>query len=616
MARVCLIWVDRHGLEGLDPAMVATAAGLPLDPGGAIPSAVVTAPEWAAPPSVRSRLTGKPVQWLDLAGEIGGGSEAKRLARAAMAVARAAGRAAKGTLPQVYTPQPAQTVLVAGAGLAALSAAREAGLLGHPVILVTPYKDAAQAGADEDAETVSLLAAQLPAQVEVLPQTEVAFLSGAAGEFTVELRGPQGSQTKRFGAVVLAPDGVYAQPESGLDLNWAEPLEALQPDGMAGKDGQWLQAAVIAGADAPATADTFARAVQTALALQARDFVQTTLIFSEARVATPGGERLYREARQAGVIAARVNPGGLEVAQGGKLLKWREPLLGDDLELKPDILAVAGPVSAAMPEFLSNQVLWPGWQWLVPESPRFSGGRTARSGLYIIGALRGTAPGADRRVQAAAAATDLHDRLTQGRAVPVPSVRHTLCASCLTCVRVCAHGVPHYGTESIECAPAACVACGMCAAECPAEAIAPPGWSNPELTAGLEAGLAKAGSPKLVLFACAQSGAQAFAELCRQGYEWPEGLLLYPLPCAGRVGMQLIMKALSAGADGVMVAGCHDGNCRSVSGNLRARLRVGEVAQTLAQLGLGPERVSFLHLASNQPRRLAQAVDQFVSSLG
>jgi len=261
-------------------------------------------------------------------------------------------------------------------------------------------------------------------------------------------------------------------------------------------------------------------------------------------------------------------------------------------------------------------VLWPDWQWLVPESPRFSGGRTARNGLYIIGALRGTAPGKERRVEVAAVAADLHDRLTQGRAVPVPSVRHTLCASCLTCVRVCAHGVPHYGPEAIECAPAACVACGMCAAECPAEAIAPPGWSNPELIAGLEAGLAKAGSPKIVLFACGQSGAQAFAQLCREGHEWPEGLLLYPVPCAGRVGMQLIMKALSSGADGVMVAGCHDGNCRSVSGNLRARLRVGEAAQTLEQLGLGPERVDFLHLASNQPRRLAHAVDQFVSSLG
>jgi len=616
MARVCLIWVERPGLEDLDPAEVAKRAGLSLDPGGAIPAAVVTAPEWAAPPAVRSRLAGKPAQWLDLAGEVGGGPADKRLARAAAAVARAAGRAALGTLPQVYTAQPAQTVLVAGAGLAAVAAARQAGLMGHPVILATPFDQAAQAGADDEAEEVSLLAAQLPAQVEVLPHAELRYLTGAAGDFTAELQTPQGAQLKRFGAVVLAPPGGYALPELGLDPALAKPVAELQPEDLAGSPDKWLQAAVIAGVDAPATADAFARAVEAALALQSRDFVQTTLLFSEARVASEGGERRYREARQAGVIAARVAAGGLEVDEGGRLLKWRDLLLDEEVQLRPDLLAVAGPVAAALPAFLANPVLWPAWPQLVPEGPRFSGGRTARSGLYIIGALRGTAPGRARRVEAAAAAADLHDRLTQGRATPVPSVRNTACASCLTCVRVCAHGVPRYGSDAIVCAPAACVACGMCAAECPAEAIAPPGWSNPELIAGLEAGLAKSAGTKAVLFACGQSGAQAFAELCRRGHEWSEGLLLYPVPCAGRVGMQLIMKALGSGAAGVMVAGCHDGNCRSVSGNLRARLRAGETAALLERLGLGPERVEFLHLASNQPRRLAQAVDRFVSTLG
>ncbi len=616
MARVSLVWVARPGLEDLDPAAVAAAAGLELDPGGPIAAAVVTAPEWAAPGAVRSRLAGKPVQWLDLSGEVGGGDQALRLARAAAAVARAAGRAAKGTLPQVYTAQPAQTVLVAGAGLAAVAAAREAALLGHPVVLAIPGDEPAQAGGDDDPEEVSLLAARLPAQVEVLARTELSHLTGAAGDFLAELAGPQGRVEKRFGAVVLAPAGGYAAPPAGLDPELAKPVEELEPDRLAGKEGGWLQAAVLAGVEAPAPADAFARAVDAALALQSRDFVQAYLIFSEARVASEGGERRYRQAREAGVIAVRVEPGGLGVEQGGRVLKWRDPLLDQEVELRPDVLAVAGEVFAPLPGFLANQVLWPGWDWLVPEGPRFSGGRTARSGLYITGALRSTAPGAPRRVEAAAAAADLHDLLSHGRATPVPSVRHTLCASCLTCVRVCPHGVPHYGAEAIECAPAACLACGMCAAECPAEAIAPPGWSNPELTAGLEAGLAKAASPRLVLFACARSGAQAFAELSRAGHQWPQGLLLYPVPCAGRVGMQLIMKALGAGAAGVMVAGCHEGNCRSVSGNLRARLRAGEAARLLEQLDLGPERVRFVHLASNQARRLAQAVEEFASGLG
>lgn len=52
------------------------------------------------------RLVGLPVTWLELAAEVGGGPQPHRLARAAAAVSRAAGRAAKATLPPVYAPSP------------------------------------------------------------------------------------------------------------------------------------------------------------------------------------------------------------------------------------------------------------------------------------------------------------------------------------------------------------------------------------------------------------------------------------------------------------------------------------------------------------------------------
>jgi coenzyme F420-reducing hydrogenase delta subunit len=174
--------------------------------------------------------------------------------------------------------------------------------------------------------------------------------------------------------------------------------------------------------------------------------------------------------------------------------------------------------------------------------------------------------------------------------------------------------VPSYGAEAVECAPAACLACGVCAAECPAEAIAPPGWSNAELASALAAGLARAAEPKAVVFACSRSAARAFARLSREGRQWPAGLLLLPVNCAGRVGSQLVLKALSLGAGGVLVAGCHHGNCRSVSGNLRAELRAGEARRLLEELGLEPERVQTLNLASNQPRRLAEAVDRLAEA--
>ncbi|MGD8562239.1 MAG: hydrogenase iron-sulfur subunit [Desulfarculaceae bacterium] len=615
MPEVALIWVDAPGLEGLQPEDLAQAAGLSLDQGGTLEAAVACVSQAAAPPSLRRRLAGKPVKWLDLVAEIGGGDAAHRRGRALLALARSAGQAALGTLPQVYTAKPALNLLVAGAGVAALAVAKEAVALGHPVLLATPFAELDDCGPDEDKELVARLAKELPVGLDTARQSELIYLSGAAGDFLAVLKGPRGEQEFRCGAVALAPPGAYL-PQEGqgrLDQEWVQPLSALDPAAVQGQNGQWLYAAVLADLGSPASAPDFDRAVRAALALQQRPRVQAVLIFSEARVASEGGERRFRQARDAGVLCVRPEPGELEIQDGGRRLYWRDRLLDEEIELEPGLLAVADTAAAPRPGFLGNQVLWPSWDWLVPEGPRYSGGRTSRSGLYLLGALRGTPPGLERLSQAAAVAADLHDRLSgslAGGPAPLPAVSHDYCASCLTCVRVCPHGAPRFASEHIEAAPAACVACGVCAAECPAEAIAPPGWSNPEMEAGLKRGLEAADGPALVLFACSQSALPALAGLSRQGHQWPAGLLVFPVACAGRVGQQLILKALTLGAGGVLVAGCHEGNCRSVQGNLRARLRTREIRDLLEQIGSNPERVEFLNMASNQPRALARAVDE------
>ncbi|MFZ5585487.1 MAG: hydrogenase iron-sulfur subunit [Thermodesulfobacteriota bacterium] len=607
MPRPVLCWLEGPGLEGLDPAQVARAAGLELDRGGVVEAAVATAAEAQAPEELKRRLLGKAVQWLDLAAEVGGGDAAHRLARAAAAVARAAGRAALGTLAPVYAPQPAQRVLVAGHGLAALLAAQAAAALGHPVLLAGGGADIAAPAAGEDPDEAVRLAATLPAGVEPAPGVALTGLTGAAGAFTAWLDGPEGRSSQRFGAVILAPAAAWAvEPApAGLDPALARPLDELSPADLPPGQG-WRQVALFCGLGAPATPEAFARALAKAIELQAQPLCQVCVFFREALVAAPGGERLYRQAREAGVLMVRLAEGGADLAASGRVLAWRDPILGEDLELTPDLVGLAQTAVAAAPDFLANPVLWPEWSRLMPEHARLGGGRTARSGLYVLGALRGGAQG-DLAAQAAAAAADLHD-LLGGAATPMPVVRHNHCASCLTCVRVCPHGAPRYEVDCITPAPAACVGCGVCAAECPAEAIAPPGWSNAELTEALRRGLAAAPRPALVLMACGQSALPAMRELSLSGHQWPAGLLALPLPCAGRAGLELILRALSLGASGVLVAGCHDGVCRSISGNLRARLRVGEAAKTLAELGLGPNAVSFLHLAGNQPQALKQAV--------
>lgn len=616
MPRPALCWLQAPGLEGLDPQELARAAGLELDRGGVLEAAVVNIPEAQAPADLRLRLLGRPVQWLDLAAEVGGGQPQHRLARAAASLARAAGRASLGTLAPVYTPQANQRVLVAGRGLGALEAARQAALLGHPVLLALPGDDPASPAVGEDPAQVARLAASLPAGIEFSPASRLDNLTGAGGAFQAWLDTPQGQSRQRFGAVLLTPAGGWETEPSppGLDPSLARPLMDWESQPLSSQPG-WRQVAILVGVSRPASAQAFGRALKAALALQGQPRLQVTLLFREALVAVEQGERLYRQARSAGVLMARLAQGDPRVAGEGRTLIWQDQVLGEDLELTPDLVLLSQEISAPWPTFLQNEVLWPPRQRLLPEHARLDGGRTARSGFYILGALRGTAPGGERLAEAAAAAHDLHE-LLGGGATPLPAVRNLICARCLTCVRVCPHGVPEHQDDHIQPAPAACLACGICAAECPAEAIAPPGWSTAELLEGLKQGLARAPKPALVLFACVQSVMPALASLSRAGRPWPAGLLVQPLNCAGRVGLELILRALSLGAEGVLVAGCHDGMCRSLTGNLRARLATGQAASTLDELGLGADAVGFLHMASNQPQTLARTIEDMYGRLG
>lgn len=90
----------------------------------------------------------------------------------------------------------------------------------------------------------------------------------------------------------------------------------------------------------------------------------------------------------------------------------------------------------------------------------------------------------------------------------------------------------------------------------------------------------------------------------RQSY--PANVKLIRVPCTGRVDDVHLMKAFEEGMDGVYVAGCLEGECHFLRGNLRAKKRVGHVQGILAALGINPERLQMYNLSAAMGGRFAQ----------
>ena len=87
---------------------------------------------------------------------------------------------------------------------------------------------------------------------------------------------------------------------------------------------------------------------------------------------------------------------------------------------------------------------------------------------------------------------------------------------------------------------------------------------------------------------------------------YPTNIKILKVPCSGRVAIIHMLKALEEGADGVMVAGCLEGDCHYQSGNLRAKKRVIYVKEILEKIGMEPDRVSMYNLSAGEGPRFAE----------
>jgi coenzyme F420-reducing hydrogenase delta subunit len=97
--------------------------------------------------------------------------------------------------------------------------------------------------------------------------------------------------------------------------------------------------------------------------------------------------------------------------------------------------------------------------------------------------------------------------------------------------------------------------------------------------------------------------------------QYPTNVRVIMMPCTGRVDVIHLLKAIEDGADGVYVAGCLEGDCHYLTGNLKARKRVDLVKKTLEELGIEPERVEMYNLSAAQGPRFAEIAREMTEKI-
>lgn len=115
---------------------------------------------------------------------------------------------------------------------------------------------------------------------------------------------------------------------------------------------------------------------------------------------------------------------------------------------------------------------------------------------------------------------------------------------------------------------------------------------------------------------CCNFCAYAAADLAGvRRMQYPPNVRIVHVPCTGTVEMEHLLAAFEKGVDGVLVAGCLEGGCHFVEGNLRARRRIEMVQELLAEVGLGRERLRMVNLSASEAPTFVARVEEIVAAV-
>jgi len=121
--------------------------------------------------------------------------------------------------------------------------------------------------------------------------------------------------------------------------------------------------------------------------------------------------------------------------------------------------------------------------------------------------------------------------------------------------------------------------------------------------------------PRIIGFLCnwcSYAGADT-AGISR--FKYQPNIRIVRVMCSGRVSPELVLRAFRAGADGVLVLGCHIGDCHYVSGNHRTAKRMPVLRRVLEYIGIEPERLRLDWVSSAEAPKFQQVVNEFTETI-
>ena len=427
---------------------------------------------------------------------------------------------------------------------------------------------------------------------------ELHRVTGTAGQFEILFKADHKTYKKGADAIVVSPELMKVDLATGFDIPNHRVCSFDKFLELSGDDEFDQPSTIVFWLDYGGPQDkSSARKVLTKAISLARQGKIVTILMANMLVHGLDGQKMYDTARLLGIRFLRPeDPSEVQIEsnEDGLNLVLKERTLGNlKLNLPCDCLVIPekkmphehfSQIASALRVSLDSEGL------LQSANVRHQWVKGPQNGIFYLGECRGECDTADLQIQ-----TDLISSFIETIGTnPEPdamcdiTIDRTACKKCLTCYRTCPHGAVVLEDQTPLIVPESCFNCGLCIASCPALAIKSNPFADDKLMANIDQ------EKKIVVFACERSGA-----LAANGVDLKDDIQVLTVPCVCRISRNIILKAIERNKK-IILAGCHDQNCRSIKGSLKAESRVSWFSRLPGSI---KEQVYWFPVAANESKR-------------
>jgi heterodisulfide reductase subunit A len=475
--------------------------------------------------------------------------------------------------------------------------------------------------------------------------SELIDVSGSIGDFEVKIKDKVKNETKKInvGVIIVAtgaheykPEGWYHYGEEGMSdkiLTQLELSEKLRNDELVdGEDFVFIHCVGSRQTD-PEKGVPYCSLVCCGESIRHALYVKENypnsniyVLYRDIRVGTDE-EQYYWEARE-NINYIRFNEyPEVEINDSKITVKVKDILTQANLNIDTDRVVLSTPLIPYDNKHLSELLKVPIDQngFFLEAHIKLRPVDFSTDGIYLAGTCHGPKGIAESISQGRGAAAHALIPLVSGIVENEPLiavVNPSLCIGCQKCEEVCnfgAIGVQFNGHKMVsEANPLLCKGCGDCSAECPAGAITMSHFADDQLTPMIsEAVLGEFVDkrPRIVAFLCNWCS-YAGADTCGVSrFQYPTNVRPIRVMCSGRIPKSYILRAFLEGADGVLIGGCHIGDCHYIKGNYDALRRYHELDEIIEKVGINPRRLRLEWISASEGKRFAKVITDFVNEI-